>query len=104
MKKYIAFSLLSIMLYGCDTVPQVQYGREKYGATESDFRNQVYACMRESSSRVSQSSANTINGMNYQSSSTVQPSCQMYRACMDANGFNLVQNGRFNQRINCTNP
>ena len=83
-------------------------GREKSGASVQDFQRARYQCIQSASSRVVSGSAtaNTPYSPGYQSNvnSQIMPSCQMYSACMEANGFQLVSNGRFQSPVDCRNP
>ena len=100
-----------IFLSACASGPPM--GRDKYGVSDDDFAKARYNCMKEASSLVSNASASGSTGgygasygANYDASvsSKVMPSCQMYRACMDSQGWKLVPNGRFQQPIECSNP
>lgn len=87
--------------YMCVFPDSGSMGREKAGATQDDFLQQRYACMKEATTRYAGANVNPTGG-----SAVNQEviSCQMYQACMEANGFRLVPNGRFQMQTNCTGP
>jgi len=85
------------VLAGCRSGPPM--GREKLEATEEEYTQARYVCMKEATGRYSEA---TVSG--YSGAATSQPeiSCQLYDACMQSKGFNLVPNGRFQSPIRCT--
>lgn len=73
-------------------------GREKAGATVQQFMTDRYSCLQESSAQVSRAAVNRYSGA---AESTVSCSYQMYDACMQARGYYVVPNGRFNAPVSC---
>src|SRR5450755_320025 len=88
----------SVLAQGCATTPSVPLGREKPGATMQEYMADRYACLLESSSRVSGAAVNVYGGA---SSSAVSCNYQLYDACMNARSYYVVQNGRFQAPVVC---
>lgn len=87
------------VLTACATTPQVPLTREKAGATNQEFMADRYACLQESSSRVSGAAVNAYGGV---SSSAVSCNYQLYDACMNARGYLLTHGGRFYAPVSCS--
>ena len=83
-------------LSACATSPPL--GREKVGATIEAYMADRYSCLQESSGRVSSAFVNSQIGA---SSSAVSCNYQLYDACMNARGYYVVQNGRFQAPVTC---
>jgi hypothetical protein len=99
MKPVISCTLLAALVaLGSCATPPAPLGRDKPGATMEAFMSDRYACLQESSGRVSSATVNANGG---QSSSAISCNYQLYDACMNAKGYYVVQYGRFQAPVTC---
>lgn len=87
---------LGLLSSGCASGPPL--GRDKQGATPQQFMADHYACLQESSSRVSGAAVNSAGGV---ASSAIACNYQMYDTCMNAREYYVVVNGRFQTPVVC---
>ena len=93
---YLVFAACCSLSSGCESGPPL--GRDKQGSTMQQFMENRYACLQDSSSRVSGAAINSSGGV---ASSAVACNYQMYDACMNARGYYVVVNGRFQAPVTC---
>lgn len=89
-------ALVALLMAGCATQPPL--ARDKEGATQAEFERARYRCLQESSG---QSAAAVVGPYGAAGSSGIACNYQLYDACMSADGFRLVQGGRFNAPVYC---
>lgn len=98
MKLIITFVTLSVCAFLVGCANQFPMGREKVGASWSDYEDARYFCIKDASQRVSTAAIGQFGGA---ATSSVTPSCQLYDACMSSKGFYMTQNGRFQKQVSC---
>lgn len=88
--KVLSLSVL-VLLPACATVP---WGYGKPNATEPDFLQARYECMKDATFVHTRSGV--VSGALY---SDQKLNCDLFRACMQAKGFARVANGPFPVRV-----
>ncbi len=92
-------TLVAALLSGCaDTQPRDPIGYSKTNATQQEFLQARYECVKDAT--FVHNHTGIISGNLYSEQET---NCDMYRSCMEAKGFSQAQNGfqPTSSRTNC---
>ena len=84
---WLGAAVLLALLSGCGAPTYWRYVSNNTGATEQDFMNIRYQCLRETQQRVSGAYVNAYGGA---AGSTVVPTCSAFHSCLAAHGFYRV--------------
>lgn len=94
------------MILGSASAP-VDNRWKRQGATDADFKNSKFECMKLTSTG-SELSSHVVSSSDGASKAhgakAAVPGCQMYQACMEAQGWVLGRDGQFAHAIECVKP
>lgn len=80
---------------------------KRQGATDADFKSAKFECM-QSTSKGSELTSHVVSsstgGPTQTGAKAAVPSCQLYEACMEAQGWALRSDGAFKHDIQCVKP
>lgn len=96
---------IATILGSATAPPQARWKQQ--GATAGEFAQAKYKCMKSTSEGSELSSVlwSTATDQPKQLGvKTAVPSCQMYRACMESEGWALTNDGAFAHNIDCVKP
>ena len=82
--KCLRVILVFTVFSGCATTPTYIRWITTTGATQQQFMNDRYSCLKETQQRVSGAYVNQYGGV---SNSQVQPPCSAFNACLAARGY-----------------